>query len=112
MTDELARGKCRACEGGVEPLDPEQCMAYLARLHPGWTLGEDGRHIQRRFEFRNFEQTMSFVNAVAWIAGAEDHHPQMEVGYRQCTLRYTTHAIGGLSLNDFICAAKVDALLA
>lgn len=111
MTDDLAKGKCRACEGGVEPLDREQCQAYLSKLHPDWALEQDGRHIHRHFQFRNFDRTMSFVNAVAWIAGTQDHHPQMEVGYRQCTLRYTTHAIGGLSVNDFICAAKIDALL-
>jgi 4a-hydroxytetrahydrobiopterin dehydratase len=81
---------------------------YLAAL-PGWEL-IDGR-ISRRFEFRNYYQTMAFVNAVAWIAHRENHHPDMEISYKICTVQYSTHAVGGLSENDFICAAKVDALL-
>jgi 4a-hydroxytetrahydrobiopterin dehydratase len=77
----------------------------------GWTLNEDGTEIRVACEFEDYFRTMAFVNAVAWIAHREDHHPDMEVGYNRCTVRYSTHAIGGLSENDFICAAKVDLLL-
>jgi 4a-hydroxytetrahydrobiopterin dehydratase len=64
------------------------------------------------FQFKNYYETMAFVNAVAWVAHREDHHPDLEVGYNKCTVRYSTHSVGGLSENDFICAAKVDSLLA
>jgi 4a-hydroxytetrahydrobiopterin dehydratase len=67
--------------------------------------------IRKKYAFKNFYETMSFVNAVAWIANHEDHHPDLEVSYRNCTVRYSTHAVGGLSANDFICAAKVEQLL-
>jgi len=76
----------------------------------GWSLAEGA--IQREFKFKNFYETMAFVNAVAWIANKEDHHPDMEVGYNKCLVKFSTHSVGGLSQNDFICAAKVDQLLA
>ena len=82
----------------------------MKQLKPEWQLADDGKSIAREWKFRNFFRTMSFVNAVAHIANAEDHHPDLEVGYGYCRIRYTTHAIGGLSENDFICAAKIDAL--
>jgi 4a-hydroxytetrahydrobiopterin dehydratase len=85
--------------------EAEKLLATL----PGWEL-QDGT-ITRRFEFKNFYQTISFVNAVAWIANSEDHHPDLEVSYKICRVRYTTHAVGGLSENDFICAARINALL-
>ncbi len=74
-------------------------------------MDEARREIRRLFTFKGFHQTMAFVNAVAWIAHRENHHPDLEVGYNRCLVRYRTHAIGGLSENDFICAAKVDRLL-
>jgi 4a-hydroxytetrahydrobiopterin dehydratase len=78
---------------------------------PDWELNETAREISRTFSFKNYYQTISFVNALAWIAHREDHHPELEVGYKRCRVRYSTHAIGGLSDNDFICAAKVSALV-
>ena len=86
----------------------EEAERLLSSL-PGWEL-QDGA-IARRFEFKNFYQTIAFVNAVAWIANSEDHHPDLEVSYKICRVRYTTHAVGGLSENDFICAARINALL-
>jgi 4a-hydroxytetrahydrobiopterin dehydratase len=83
----------------------------LACLHGDWRLEAGDREISRTFVFGNYYQTMAFVNALAWIAHAEDHHPDIEVGYSRCHVRYSTHAIGGLSENDFICAARLDALL-
>lgn len=112
MTDELADKRCRPCEGGVEPLRPDQCRALLRALHADWRLSDDGLGISRRFEFRAYSRTLGFANAVAWIAIVEGHHPVLTVSYGSCTVSYTTHAIGGLSDNDFICAAKVDRLAA
>ena len=85
--------------------ESERLLATLA----GWELLDNA--IARRFEFKNFYQTISFVNAVAWIANSEDHHPDLEVSYKACRIRYTTHAVEGLSENDFICAARINALL-
>ena len=108
MSDLVAR-RCVPCEGGVPALTPDR-VAQLMPQVPDWQLSADGASISRELRFRDFHQTMAWVNAVAWIAHQEDHHPDLEVGYGRCLVRYTTHAIGGLSDNDFICAAKVDAL--
>lgn len=105
--NELTAKRCRPCEGGVAPLDAAQVEQLLGKLK-GWAL-EDGR-LAKRYRFRNYHETMAFVNALAWISHREDHHPDLEVGYDQCRVTYITHAIGGLSENDFICAAKCDAL--
>jgi 4a-hydroxytetrahydrobiopterin dehydratase len=105
--NELARKKCQPCEGGVAPLTAEQVRPMLRGLD-GWAL--EGRAIAKTYRFANYHETMAFVNATAWISHREDHHPDLLVGYNQCKVSYLTHAIGGLSENDFICAAKVDAL--
>jgi len=84
----------------------------LQQVNSAWSLQEDNRAIHRDFNFKNFYETMAFVNAVAWIANQEGHHPDLTVSYNQCGVTFTTHAMGGLSENDFICAAKVDELLA
>lgn len=104
---DLSKGKCKPCEGGVPPLPQAEIERLLAALQ-GWS--QEGTAIARTFHFKNYHETMAFVNATAWISHREDHHPDLAVGYNQCTVRYTTHAIGGLSENDFICAAKIDAL--
>ncbi len=107
---ELSSRKCVPCEGGVPALSLAQAQALMPQLQPEWQLAADGKSIASEWKFRNFLHTMSFVNAVAHIANAEDHHPDIELGYGYCRIRYNTHAIGGLSENDFICAAKIDAL--
>jgi 4a-hydroxytetrahydrobiopterin dehydratase len=107
---ELAEKKCQACEGGVAPLTRTEAERLRNKLVSGWQLSADALSLQRAFEFKNFFRTMSFVNALAHIANIEDHHPDLEVGYNYCRVRYTTHAIKGLSENDFICAAKIDRL--
>ena len=107
---ELTSRRCVPCEGGVQPLTRAQAQELMKQLKPEWKLAEDSKSIAAQWKFRNFFHTMSFVNAVAHIANAEDHHPDLEVGYGYCRIRYNTHAIGGLSENDFICAAKIDAL--
>jgi 4a-hydroxytetrahydrobiopterin dehydratase len=110
MSD-LASQHCKACEGGVPALSPEEANFLLKKLALSWQLGNDGHDITRTFEFKNFYETMAFVNAVAWIAHREDHHPELTIGYKTCVIRYTTHALNGLSENDFICAAKIDRLV-
>lgn len=108
MSD-LARKKCAPCEGGVAPLTDAQIGPMLKGLD-GWA--REGNAITKTFQFKNYWETMAFVNATAWVSHREDHHPDLAVGYNQCKVTYVTHAIGGLSENDFICAAKIDALLA
>ncbi len=109
MSD-LKQQRCAPCEGGVAPLDRRAAENLLPQAK-GWRLNDSAKEISRTFNFKNFYETMSFVNAVAWIANREDHHPDLEVGYKRCHVRYSTHAIGGLSMNDFICAAKVNDLI-
>jgi len=111
MTD-LKDKHCQACEGGVAPLTRAEAEKYMRLVHDGWELTADAKELRRDFKFKGFNKTMGFVNAIAWIANTENHHPDLEVGYGHCLVRFTTHAIDGLSENDFICAAKVDALLA
>jgi 4a-hydroxytetrahydrobiopterin dehydratase len=79
-------------------------------LHAGWKLSADAKSLRRALKFKDFYRTMSFVNALAHIANVEDHHPDLEIGYNYCRISYSTHSIGGLSQNDFICAAKIDRL--
>jgi len=107
----LKERKCLPCEGGVKPLDATTAGGMLRQLHPDWRLAEDGKALRRDLRFPDFHRTMSFVNALAHVANTEDHHPDLEIGYNYCRIRFSTHAIGGLSDNDFICAAKADALL-
>jgi len=107
VIQELRRSKCTPCEGGVPPLTDAQIQPMLKGLQ-GWSL-ENGM-ITKTYRFKNYYETMAFVNAAAWISHREDHHPDLLVGYSQCKVSYITHAIKGLSNNDFICAAKLDAL--
>lgn len=101
----------RHCEPvtGQPALSADQCSPWLEAL-PGWRV-VDGA-LERRFTFADFHHTMAFVNAVAWVAHREDHHPDLHVGWGACTVRFSTHSVKGLSVNDFICAARVDALQA
>src|SRR6185295_2556389 len=106
MSD-LLKKRCKPCEGGTEPYNAAQAKDMLAQLK-GWII-EEGRLV-KLYPFRDYHETMAFVNALAWISHREDHHPDLQVGYNKCRVEYSTHAIGGLSENDFICAAKADAL--
>lgn len=107
-TDHLMNKRCKPCEGGMSPLAAGETEALLAKLD-GWEC--DGNEIKKTYTFKNYYQTMAFVNASAYVSHREDHHPELLVGYKTCAVTYTTHAIGGLSENDFICAAKLDALV-
>jgi 4a-hydroxytetrahydrobiopterin dehydratase len=104
---ELRAKRCIPCEGGVPRLDTAQVTALLAEL-PGWEARDDRLH--RRFTFRDFVTAMRFVNRMADLAEAEGHHPDFSVHYRQVDVAIWTHAIGGLSENDFILAAKITPL--
>lgn len=106
----LTEKRCRPCSEGGDPMAADQAQALLKHLHAEWKLSTDAREISRVFGFKDFHETMSFVNAVAHMANRQGHHPDLEVSYNRCRVTYTTHATGGLSENDFICAAKVDAL--
>ena len=103
----LSGQKCKPCEGGVAPLRKDEIDNLLRQLS-GWEYVNGV--IAKAYSFKDYYQTMAFVNAAAWISHREDHHPDITVGYNQCRVEYSTHAIGGLSANDFICAAKIDAL--
>ena len=107
-TPPLAQRSCKACAGEAARLDDAQASNLLAQL-PGWE--RTGGEIARTFKFQNYHETMAFVNATAWVSHREDHHPDLEVGYNKCRVRYSTHSVGGLSENDFICAAKIEALM-
>jgi len=109
MSD-LSVKKCVPCEGGTQPLSPAVAAKLLEQI-PNWKLAEDGKSIHRRFEFKGFYKTMAFINAMAWIANKQMHHPDFSAGYNFCAVTFTTHAIDGVSENDFICAAQVDELL-
>ena len=102
--------KCAACAPGTPVLAAGRAAELHAQLQPGWRIAEDGKSLRRAWGFADFYETMAFVNAVAWVANVEDHHPDLEIGYGHCRVTFTTHSIGGLSENDFICAAKLDAL--
>lgn len=101
---------CLPCEGGVPPLDSQTIQQLRPQIADYWQLSTNQHELFYDFRFKNYYHTMAFVNAIAWMANLENHHPDLEVGYNHCLVRYTTHAIGGLSENDFICAAKVDAI--
>ena len=103
----LADRKCRPLPAGTSALDRGRIDSLLKEV-PGWTC--DGKVIAKSWAFGNYHETMAFVNAVAWIAHREDHHPDMSVGYNRCRVEFSTHSIGGISENDFICAAKIEAL--
>ena len=105
----LATRQCRPLTDQSDRLSIDAVNKFLADLE-GWTLDEEGPALQRRFKFKNFPQTMLFVNAVAWLAQQQDHHPDVQFGYNQCQIRYTTHSVGGVSENDLICAARINTL--
>ena len=109
MTD-LTKKSCKSCEPGTPPLTRDRAADLIQRT-PGWALNEAATEISRTFKFKNYYETLAFVNAQAWIVHREDHHPDLEVGYNRCHMRFSTHSVKGLSENDFICAAKINTLL-
>ncbi len=99
------------CQREVLRLDADEISQRTTEINSSWVIDADDPQIVRIFKFKNYYQTIAFVNAVAWIAHSEDHHPDLEVGYNRCIVHFSTHSVGGLSNNDFICAAKLDALI-
>jgi 4a-hydroxytetrahydrobiopterin dehydratase len=104
--NDLKNQRCQALEG--QPAMAAEQIASHLNAAPGWALVNGA--IEKSYAFRDFHHTMAFVNALAWIAHTEDHHPDLAVSYGRCTVRFNTHSVGGISINDFICAAQVDAL--
>jgi 4a-hydroxytetrahydrobiopterin dehydratase len=107
----LNEKKCEACEGHVQALNAEQIKNLLPQLSKDWKVEHQPDQLKRTISFKNYYHTMAFVNALAFVANRENHHPDLKVSYNQCEILWTTHAIGGLSLNDFICASKTDGLI-
>ncbi|TBR39554.1 MULTISPECIES: 4a-hydroxytetrahydrobiopterin dehydratase [Dyella] len=108
---DLANQHCIPRKGPENALNATQVKALLAEL-PGWTVTADGKAMVKDFKFKDFHHTLGFINAVGFMANQEDHHPDLEAGYGHCQVLWSTHDVGGLSLNDFICAARVETLLA
>jgi 4a-hydroxytetrahydrobiopterin dehydratase len=109
-TEELLQKKCKPCEGGVDPMTPAEAEEQLGTLE-GWSISDDGKRIGKKWVVKNFMAAMDFFNRVASLAESEGHHPDLHlVGYRNVTIELWTHAIDGLSENDFIVAAKIDEL--
>jgi 4a-hydroxytetrahydrobiopterin dehydratase len=106
----LAQAHCKPRKGREHHL-PEARVRELLPDVAGWELAEEGRALTRTFRFPDYYRTIAFVNALAWMANSEDHHPDLGVHYDRCVVRYSTHDVGGLSENDFICAAKANALI-
>lgn len=107
--DELAAQDCKPRKGPQDALDADRARELLKAL-PDWNAAADGKSILRTFRFGNFHETLGFVNAIGWMANRQDHHPDLEVGYSRCVVHWSTHSVGGLSMNDFICAAKIEAI--
>ncbi len=105
----LAQAHCLPRKGTEHKLTQARVAELMLDI-PGWALSEEGRAICRTYRFEDYYRTMAFVNALAFIANREDHHPDLGVHYDRAVVRYSTHDVGGLSENDFICAAKADAL--
>ncbi len=110
LTMQAVPAHCEPRRGPEHRIDADQATARLADL-PDWTLVEDGAAITRTFRFADYYRTLAFVNALAYVAHEQDHHPDLSVHYDRCVVRYSTHDVGGLSENDFICATKADALV-
>ena len=111
MTSELFTKHCESCEGIGQALSHDQVQQLMPQLAKEWQVISNHTEIKRSFSFKNFYETMALVNAIAWIANRENHHPDFEVGYNYCHVRFSTHALKGLTQNDFICAAKIDQLV-
>lgn len=105
LTDKV----CVACEGGVPPLSPKEAEKLMGELNE-WTLDEDAKHISKKFKFKDFAEALAFTNKVGELAEKEGHHPDIALSWGKVGIELTTHAIKGLSENDFILAAKIDQL--
>jgi 4a-hydroxytetrahydrobiopterin dehydratase len=105
----LLQKRSRELPAGAPALSSSEVADLLDEV-PGWEIVSEGKRLAKTYEFKNFHETMEFVNALAWVVHREDHHPDLEVSYKRCRVVFWTHTVGGVSENDFICAAKIDAL--
>ena len=106
---DLTTKNCSAISPGESPLEKNDTSTFLQQLEPQWILSSDNKSISFNYKFKNYYQTMAFINVVAQIAHQQDHHPDISFGYNNCTVSFSTHSAGGLSINDFICATKINA---
>jgi 4a-hydroxytetrahydrobiopterin dehydratase len=110
QTAELTHKRCKPCEGGIPPLAPDVVRQYLAAV-PNWKPSADGKLIRREYRVKDFATALDFFDRIGQVADAEDHHPDLHLtGYRNVAVELSTHAVGGLTENDFIVAAKIDQL--
>lgn len=107
MTD-LSSQQCSSLSSDIVALDNDKASLYLQQLDPPWQLNKQDQTISHTYAFKNYYQTVAFVNVIAQIAHQQDHHPELLVSYNRCTVTYSTHSVGGLSIKDFICAAKIN----
>lgn len=110
-TSDLADKTCQPCQGGVAAYDAATAGAMMDQL-TGWELSGDATTITRRFEFKGFAKAVEMANLAAWLGNKQGHHPDISFGWGYCQVTFTTHDAGGLTENDFICAARLDALVA
>ena len=109
MSD-LAKRHCSNTPNIAPKLENSAALQLVTQVHQDWQIDIEKNCLIRTFEFKNYFETMAFSNAVAWLAQQQDHHPDMSIRYRHCEVCYTTHSVKGLSINDFICAARIDVL--
>lgn len=108
LSSDLKQKKCKPCEGGVKPLTPDEYSSFLHKELKGWTVVEE-KKLEKKFVFKSFKEALAFVNKVGGLAEEEGHHPNIYLyGWNKVKISLTTHAIGGLSENDFIIASKID----
>lgn len=111
MTSDLSQKDCVPCKGGVAPYAGDAARAMMAQLD-GWVLSDDAAKISRRFDFKGFAKPVEMANLAAWLGNKQGHHPDIAFGWGYCEVTFTTHEAGGLTENDFICAARLDVLVA
>jgi 4a-hydroxytetrahydrobiopterin dehydratase len=108
---DLSDQSCVPLKGKEHQLSAARTRELVAVL-PGWELGPGESYVQKQFKFADFLHALAFVNALGWLAEQQNHHPDLELGWGRCLVKFSTHDVGGLSMNDFICAAKVETLSA
>ena len=106
----LTKGHCVPCEGGTKPMEKEEIATYLTLLKTDWIVTDDKKNLTKKFKFKDFREAMEFVNKIADIAEEQGHHPNISIYYNKVDILLTTHAISGLSVNDFIMASKIEIL--